>query len=95
MCCKLGFWVSQRWQFASGPYQRCKFLGLGRVSYVDLMRKLSLACGILHVGPRYGSVVTSETTSSFLSFFEALDHSLGAGPHPSPDLPGCSHPTIS
>lgn len=30
-----------------------------------------------------------------LSFFVALDHSLGANPHPRPALPVCSHPMIS
>ncbi|XP_016421945.1 nuclear factor 7, ovary-like [Sinocyclocheilus rhinocerous] len=36
-------------------------------------------------------LMTSETTRSFLSFFEALDHSLGAGLYPSPSVPCCDH----
>lgn len=48
MCCRLELWWPQGWQISSIPYQRCRFWGLGRVSYVALIRKLNLAWGSFH-----------------------------------------------
>lgn len=56
MCCRLGLLELQSWHVSSVPYHRCKFQGLGRMSYMAQIMKLSLAWGILHVSPRDGSV---------------------------------------
>lgn len=49
ICCKLSFWWPQSWQISSESYQR--FWGFGRVSYVALIMKLSLAWDPPQISP--------------------------------------------
>lgn len=48
MCCRFGFGALHKLQFVSEPYHRCTLWGVGSVSYVELIRKPSLSCGIFH-----------------------------------------------
>ncbi len=70
MCCRLELWWPQGWQISSIPYQWCRFWGLGRVSYVALIRKLNLAWGSFH---RSAHVMFLSITASQVVHFPRWD----------------------
>ena len=57
MCCKHRFWEPQSWQVSPELNQRCRFQQVGRVLYMALIRKLSLAWGTLHISAQLTAIL--------------------------------------